>query len=118
MILVVRQLVEPHPLVFDAINADGVEDAWFSTVGGTVTSTTRRRVLVHLSFQGTPPEDEQVLRIVGLRPDEHGIVFVPYQEETQARRYASRRYGKGVVPAHDARWGILARRFTEPWMSP
>lgn len=118
MITVFRDPVD-HSGIYDAINADGVVAAWFTGETGALTPTTRKREIVCKAHPGPPPSDEEVVRLSGLDPQtEHGVVFVFYQDAAPERKYKSTRYGRGTIPARDARWGLMVRKVTSPVGAP
>ena len=93
--------------VFDALKWPYVTRAWQTVLGRPyLRPVTTGLAWVGLPYEGTPPDDAEVIRLSGLDPSAHGIIRVPYEVDHAAESFSILTYGF-ITPATRARWGML-----------
>ena len=93
--------------VFDALKWPYVTRAWQTVLGSPdLRPVTTGIAWVGLPYEGTPPDDAEVIRLSGLDPSANGIIRVPYTVDSKEEHFFIMRWGF-TNPATRARWGML-----------
>ena len=93
--------------VFDALKWPYVTRAWQTVLGSPdLRPVTTGIAWVGLPYEGTPPDDAEVIRLSRLDPSAHGLIRVPYTVDAKAESFSIMGFGF-TAPASRARWGML-----------